>query len=502
MKVAGYCRVSTDKEDQVNSFQAQQRFFREYISRHQEWELYEIYADEGITGTSTRKRTQFNRMIRDAHAGAFQLIITKEISRFSRNILDTVQYTRELKRIGVGVLFLTENLNTLQPETEMLMTFMGTIAQEESRRTSVRVKWGQTRQMERGVVFGHSLLGYDVENGEIKVNPEGAALVQLIFHKYGVEKKGTRAICAELQAAGYCTSTGNSQWNPSHILKILKNEKYVGDLVQKKTITPDYLSHAKKINHGEEALVIIHNHHEPIVSRELWTLVREEMTKRRTKQNPGVAHSRRYAFSGKIKCGECGANFISRSKKLKDGRKIRRWQCHTTATQGCACCDVGKQLRDEDGYLIFKTAIQHLPINTASLIAEVTQAAVLASAAGEESGADNASRLRQKLSQTEAKKICSMDAYFSGCISKEEMLTMKARYDRELERISRKIQETVAIQTENLEDKIRSELSSLLSGECISQALCKHLLDHITVYKDHRIVLKLKHMSQHFVFTE
>lgn len=189
IQVASYCRVSTDKDDQANSFEAQQRYFKEYIDCQPDWELYLTYADEGITGTSIKKRVQFNRMINDAHMGKFQLIITKEVSRFSRNILDTISFTRELKALGIGVLFMNDGINTLDPDAELRLSIMGSIAQEESRKTSSRVKWGQTRQMERGVVFGRSMLGYDVKDGKMTINPEGAEIIKLIFHKYGIEKK-------------------------------------------------------------------------------------------------------------------------------------------------------------------------------------------------------------------------------------------------------------------------------------------------------------------------
>lgn len=223
IKAAAYCRVSTDRDDQANSFESQQRYFKEYIGRQPDWELYQIYADEGITGTSTKKRAAFNRMIADAHQGKFQLILTKEVSRFSRNILDTISYTRELKALGVGVVFMNDGISTLEPDAELRLSIMGSIAQEESRKTSARVKWGQTRQMERGVVFGRSLLGYDVRNGSLTINPEGAEIVRLIFYKYGVEKKGTTVIARELREAGCRTQNGSVKWAPGHIVKILKN---------------------------------------------------------------------------------------------------------------------------------------------------------------------------------------------------------------------------------------------------------------------------------------
>ena len=189
IKVASYCRVSTDREDQANSFSSQVRFFTEYIDRNPDWDLYRVYSDEGITGTSTRKRVGFNSMIQDARLKKFDLIITKEVSRFSRNILDTISFTRELKSLGIGVIFMNDGINTMDPDSELRLSIMSSIAQEESRKTSMRVKWGQTRQMERGVVFGNSLLGYIVENGKIRIEPIGAELVRQIFMKYGIERK-------------------------------------------------------------------------------------------------------------------------------------------------------------------------------------------------------------------------------------------------------------------------------------------------------------------------
>ena len=202
IQVASYCRVSTDKDDQANSFESQQRYFREYIQRHPDWTLYKVYADEGITGTSTKKRTQFNRMINDACEGKFALIVTKEVSRFSRNILDTISYTRELRAMGVAVEFVMDGINTMNPEAELHLSIMASLAQEESRKTSSRVVWGQTRQMERGIVFGQSMLGYDVKDGKISVNPEGAELVKLIFHKYAIEQVGTTEIARFLTKKG------------------------------------------------------------------------------------------------------------------------------------------------------------------------------------------------------------------------------------------------------------------------------------------------------------
>ena len=170
--MAAYCRVSTDSQDQADSFESQRTFFKQYIERNPEWELYEIFADEGISGTSTKKRKEFNRMIACAYSGGFDLIITKEISRFARNTLDSIYYTRELKKHSVGVIFLNDNINTLDGDAELRLSILSSIAQEESRKTSERVKWGQKRRMEQGVVFGRDMLGYDVRGGKMYVNEE------------------------------------------------------------------------------------------------------------------------------------------------------------------------------------------------------------------------------------------------------------------------------------------------------------------------------------------
>ena len=170
LRVAAYCRVSTDREEQANSFESQCAFFRAWIERNPEWELVSVFADEGTSGTGTKKRKEFNRMIEAAKAGEIDLILTKEVSRFARNTVDTLQFTRELKKMGVHVLFLNDNIHTGDPSAELRLAIMASVAQEESRKTSERVKWGQKRRMEQGVVFGRDLLGYRVNDGKLTVH--------------------------------------------------------------------------------------------------------------------------------------------------------------------------------------------------------------------------------------------------------------------------------------------------------------------------------------------
>ena len=493
IKVAGYCRVSTDK-DQAHSFASQKQYFRKYIEAHPGWELHEIYADEGITGTSTKRRTQFNRMISDACEGKFSLIITKEVSRFSRNILDTIRYTRELKAIGIGVIFSNDRINTLEPEAEMLLSFLASLAQEESRRTSSRVVWGQTRQMEKGVVFGQSLLGYDVKDGVLTIDPEGAKIVELIFQKYAVEQFSTAEIARHLNSKGYSTYRRSGGWKPNGIIKILKNEKYVGDLVQKKTYTPDYLSHEKRRNKGEVPLIVIKDHHEPIISREVWEMAQERLRKNNKHGGENTGHSNRYVFSGKIRCGECGRGFVGRVKYRKDGTMVRRWSCAAAARGGREACDVGKLLRDDDAIQMLKAAIQSLPVDFESLIETVTELAL--DAIQREKGTEDPRRLELEMERVQQKKEAAMDSYFSGEITKEDMLAMHQKYAGQLERLRRR-QEAECLGRERQDPAaIRAVVAGILKGEIESEVFYKTMLESLTVFKDRHMELRLCELPQ------
>lgn len=373
-RVAAYCRVSTDREDQANSFENQRLFFKRYIEQNPDWELSEIFADEGITGTNTKKRGEFNRMISCAKNGAFDLILTKEISRFARNTLDSIFYTRELKQHGVGVFFLNDNIHTLDADAELRLAILSSIAQEESRRTSERVKWGQKRQMEKGVVFGRSMLGYDIKHGTMHINEEGADVVRLIFHKFVNEKKGCQMIARELLEAGIRPMYAD-EWHSTVILRILRNEKYCGDLVQKKTYTPDYLSHEKKTNRGQEEFVILKDHHEPIIPRGLFETANQMLDAKSLTQKGHAKHSNRYPFSGKIKCARCGASYVARYKTRKDGSKYKAWRClegiknkkpHYNERGDLVGC-TGMSIRNEDAVQIMRLVCGQLSIDRPKL---------------------------------------------------------------------------------------------------------------------------------------
>ena len=505
IQVAAYCRVSTDKEDQANSFASQQSYFKEYISKNPEWVLYKIYADEGRSGTSTKKRKQFNRMIQDAHEGRFQMILTKEVSRFSRNIVDTLSYTRDLKRIGVAVEFVTDHINTMDGDGELRLSIMASLAQEESRRTSNRVVWGQTRQMEKGVVFGRSMLGYEVADGKLMVEPTGAEIVRFIFQKYAVEQVGTSEIARLLTQMGYRTYRGSKNWNASAVVKILKNEKYAGDLVQKKTYTPDYLTHEKKTNKGEVPLIILKNHHAPIVSREIWDLAQKRMQRNNKHREGERGHSNRYVFSGRIKCAACGASFVGRMKVLKDGTRIRRWSCGTATSEGRAGCAVGKLIRDDDALNMLRIAVNSLSLDTREITRNVTSLAMEAIRSAVGAAEDKPEQLKFELERIQQKKAAAFDSYFSGDIAKEDMLALKSKYDGQSESLKKRIkkaeeQRLLGNGTEALRREIQADVDSLLRFHRESEVLCKTLLDRLTVFPDRHLELRLNDLPQVFRF--
>ncbi|MEN6471481.1 MAG: recombinase family protein [Clostridiaceae bacterium] len=501
-RVAAYCRVSTDKEDQVNSLESQKKYFRAYIERNPFWELSEVYVDEGITGTSTKKRHAFNRMMADAQHHAFDLIVTKEISRFARNTLDSILYTRKLKELDIGVIFMNDNINTLDADAELRLTIMSSIAQEESRKTSDRVKWGQKRRMEQGVVFGRDMLGYDVRGGKLHINNEGAEIVRLIFHKFVNEDKGTHVIARELREAGISTATYMKQWSNTAILRVLRNEKYCGDLVQKKTFTPNYLNHEKKYNRGEEEFVVIHDHHVPIIGRELFEKAQIELARRSPCEEQKAKHSNRYCFSGKIKCGVCGCTFVSRSKKRKNGSIYKAWRCYEAAKSGASHVDkAGNQvgcscmsLNDEDAKLMLQEVAKSLKLDRQKLVENLL--AIIQKVVGEDGSNSKGDSIQAKIIQVTEKKQRLLELYLGKDISKKDFQDMNAKYEMEAAVLQKEAEDNNR-QTELREnnDALISQIASALKDIAVSGAwddtFYRHILDKMVVHEDNKVDISL-----------
>lgn len=505
-RVAVYCRVSTDKGDQNNSLESQKQYFMQLIEKEPAWELVEIYTDDGVTGTNTKKRRAFNHMMEAAMQGKIDLIITKEISRFARNTLDSVSYTRELRKHGVGVIFMNDNINTLDPDAELRLTIMASIAQEESRKTSERVKWGQKRRMEQGVVFGRSLLGYDVRNGRLFINENGAQVVRSVFDKFVNEKKGTHVIARELNFEGvkpmYC-----DEWSSTTVLRILRNEKYCGDLVQKKTYTPDYLSHEKKQNLGQEELIIIRNHHEPIISREVFNAAACILDSRAISQDGKAKYSDRHCFSGKIKCGKCGRNYVSRCRTHHDGSQHITWRCLEAARHGkrdMAITNEGRgclsdTICDEDALQIMGLVVRDLELENTCLPGQLKNA--IKKVVIEDFDDINADVLQRKIKIIEGKKARLLELYMEENISHTEFFSVREKYDAEIDRLqyevlnSQRRKETKAIL-----QKVFAAVDDLVAGIWRDKDFYRSILDHMVVNDAKHIDVYLKQTTYRWSF--
>jgi len=341
LRVCAYCRVSTDEQDQRNSLQSQQRFFEKVFADHPKWTNVGIFADEGISGTSLNKRDEFNKMIALAKRHGVDLIYTKEVSRFSRNVRDTISIAEELRLIGVYIIFLSDDINTEDPAHYEQLPQSATNAQYESLKTSRRVRWGQRQQMENGVVFGRKeMFGYRIErdsNGvqHFVVIEEEARIVKQIFEWFAAGY-GTYRISNFLMEKGVKTMRYKNGWSATVILRILRNEKYVGDLLQGKTYTPEPLSHKKKYNNNSESpQFYIRDHHpnEAIISRDLWDKVQRILQDNEPSPEQKAKHSRRYWTSGKVFCGLCGGRYVHLHKKLKYSNYLA-WVCFEAHQHG------------------------------------------------------------------------------------------------------------------------------------------------------------------------
>ncbi len=510
-RVAAYCRVSTDNEDQANSFESQQRYFRRYIEHNPEWELYAIFADEGISGTNTKKRKEFNRMIERAKSGDFDLIVTKEISRFARNTLDSIFYTRDLKKHGVGVIFLNDNINTLDGDAELRLAIMSSIAQEESRKTSERVKWGQKRRMEQGVVFGRSMLGYDVKNGKMTINEEGARIVRLIFHKFVDEGKGTHVIARELREEGI-EPMRVKEWQNTVILRVIRNEKYCGDLVQKKTYTPDFLSHEKKYNRGQEEFVILKDHHEPIISRELFDKANRILDAKSLSQEGKAKHSNRYPFSGKIKCGRCGASYVARYKTRKDGSRYKAWRCYEAANHGRPHIDKagnhagcsGESIRNEDAVYLLYLVCRKLKINRRKVVDNLTK--TIDAVMQTDLTGISANVLSEKIEETRIKRTSLIDLYTSGDIDKSEFTALRARYDEDIIKLKSTMksveqQQTMIFKQQELMADIKNAIDELINGIRYEDEYYTQILDTMVINDKNHIDVYLRMLPHKWSFT-
>lgn len=327
-KVAAYARVSTDSDEQYSSYEAQVGYYTNFIQSKPNWEFVRVYADEGISGTSTKRRDDFKEMIEAALEKKIDLIITKSISRFARNTLDTITYVRKLKAVGVEVYFEKENLWSLDDKTEFLLTIMASIAQEESRSISQNVTLGKRWSMKEGrVSFAYkNFLGYKKEDGKIVIDEAQAEIVRLIYMMFLKEGKTCTGIAEYLKARGIPTPSGKScNWTKNTVYSILTNEKYKGDALLQKKYTADYLEHKLVPNNGELPQYYVENNHPAIIERDLWQMVQTELMRR---SMLGAAYSASSIFVSKLICGDCGRPYGKKKWHSTDKYAKEIYRCN------------------------------------------------------------------------------------------------------------------------------------------------------------------------------
>ena len=334
-RVAAYARVSTDNEEQLSSYEAQVDYYTRQIEENPAWQMVDVYSDEGISATSTKKRDGFNRMIADSLEGKVDLIITKSVSRFARNTVDTLTTVRQLKEKGVEVFFEKENIYTMDSKGELLITIMSSLAQEESRSISENVTWGQRKRFADGKVslpYGR-FLGYEKgEDGLPKIVDSEAEVVRLIYKMF-FEGKAINAIVTELENKEITTPCGKRKWHRGTVLSILSNEKYCGNALLQKTYTVDFLTKEKKINNGEIPQYFVENSHPAIIPPETFDLVQHEINKRKQGGNKKCGNN---VLSGKIICGDCGDIYGSKIWHSTSKYKRTIWQCNSKFKNKCS----------------------------------------------------------------------------------------------------------------------------------------------------------------------
>lgn len=382
LKVAAYCRVSTELEEQESSYEAQVAYYTKKINETPNWKNAGIYADDGKSATNTKKRDDFKAMIQDALDGKIDMILTKSVSRFARNTVDSLLTIRKLKEKNIAVVFEKEGVNTLDGTGEILITILSSLAQEESRNISENTRWGVVRRFENGkMIVNHSkFMGYTKnEDGELVIVPEEAEIVKLIFRMY-LEGKSSYKIADYLEQQEVKTATGNSHWQASVIDKMLRNEKYMGDALLQKTYTVDFMTKKKVLNKGIVPQYYVENDHEAIIPKELFYKVQEEIMRRSSlckavqtrKKNRKACYSSAYALTGIVLCGKCGHEY-RRVTWARNGKKKIVWRCTNRLNNGVKSCSESPTIEESVLQRAVMSAIQKIAADDGEFVGAFRQ---------------------------------------------------------------------------------------------------------------------------------
>ena len=488
LRVTFYARVSTDKDEQLNSLENQVQYYTELIKSKPNWTYVEGYIDEGISGTSTKKRDSFLRMIRDAKAGRFDFIITKEISRFSRSTLDSIQYTQELLEHDVGVLFQNDNINTLDSDSEFRLVVMAGVAQDEVRKLSERLKFGFRQAIKNGHVLGNDRLwGYNKKDCVLTINESEAQIIRRIFDLYANKQMGIRRISQKLYEEGVTSRKGN-EFNVLTIRNILCNPKYKGWYCANKSQTVDYRNKRKVFLDESEWVMYPDPSIPAIVSEELWDRA-NALYKRRSEQmmshQSAAEFHNRYSYSGKIICEEHNASYHRRVLKSAKGEK-EIWECKIYRSHGKAACSA-PQLRTTELDQIMAQIFERLIQNKQDVVDTVMK--VIQSVPDENDYARDIQRIEEDLSALSAKKGRLLEMSMADAITIEEFKRRNDGFNEQIEKLEQQLADIQIEEQKNKRSaeqlkKIKTALEQELSFENgINSELVTTILDYIVVKK-------------------
>ena len=489
LRVTFYARVSTDQDEQINSLENQVQYYTELIQSKPNWKFVPGYVDEGISGGSTKKRDNFNRMIRDAKAGMFDFIITKEISRFSRSTLDSIKYTQELLDYNVGVFFQNDNINTLDTDSEFRLVIMAGVAQDEIRKLSERLKFGFRQAIKNGHVLGNDkLYGYDKKDCVLTVNEEEAEIIRIIFDLYGNQRLGTRTISKRLMELGYTSREGNA-FNTLTIRHILENPKYKGWYCGNKSQSVDYRTKRNVLLDESEWVTYPDPSIPAIVSEELWNRANALYKRRREEMkshSSGVSFHNRYPYSAKIYCEEHGTTFHRQVIQTKKGQQ-EVWQCKVYRSHGRAACSA-PQIRSSDLDVILSDIFKELVRDKEKIIDSLVT--VLTNIPKEADYGKLRCQVENEMEDLERKKNRLLDLSIAGALTVEEFKERNDAFNAQIQECQGKLtairQEEENRTSEELDiPAIRRALDEALrfTGE-IDTALVATILDRVVVKKE------------------
>lgn len=503
LKVCAYGRVSTDSEDQQSSFELQVSYYTNYIKQNPEWIFAGIYADEGISGTNTTKRTDFGRMIKDCMSGKIDLIITKSISRFARNTVDCLHYVRMLKEKNVAVYFEEQNINTLDMSGELLLSILSSLAQEESRNISMNVLWGLSKRYEEGrVIVNHNkFMGYTKnKEGDLVIVPEEAEIVKKIFRFY-LEGDSVNMIKKKLEAEGIKTVTNKSTWYETVIMKMLKNEKYMGDALLQKTYTVDYLSKKRCINKGERQQYYVEGSHEAIIPKPLFYKVQEEMARRTSlqaknnkKKKTGEGKYRStYALSEIMMCAECGS-FYRRAVWCRNGKKKVVWRCINRLENGKKYCKESPTIGEEEIHKVIMD-ILHKLLDRDDIFLEQLKMDIL-EAVGEENAESYVTGIQKRIKGLENQILHYVELNAKAGVH-EEKFNRKykdiAKQIKELKGQEKKFREVEGLREDYMERESQIEdFMGYKIGMKYDDKLVRSLIQRIRVISTDKIQIQMK----------